>query len=131
MGGSLAVSDAIISELESLSLSATRVSGSNRYATAAEIFKIGKELGGEVKNALIANGSNPADALAAGAYAHYAGIPVLLVKTDSIPEETKAALAGNEKTYVIGGELAVSEAVMLPARRLLKNPGTARRTSLW
>jgi hypothetical protein len=61
--------------------------------------------------ALIANGTRPADALAAGAYANAQGIPVLLVNQNNIPAATKAALAGIENTFVIGGNLVVSDDV--------------------
>ncbi len=72
--------------------SVTRISGSNRYATAANIatsqFKAG------VSVAYVATGSDFPDALAGAAAAGHLGAPVLLVDTRNnvIPAETKGAL---------------------------------------
>jgi putative cell wall-binding protein len=113
LGGELAVSNAVVSQLEKL-LEVERVEGQNRFETAVNISKVGKNLPGaeiNINTALIANGTRPADALAAGAYANAQGIPVLLVNQNNIPAATKAALAGIENTFVIGGNLVVSDDV--------------------
>jgi putative cell wall-binding protein len=112
LGGELAVSDAVYSELEALGLEVERVWGQNRYATAVKVYETGAELVGTVNTALIANATRPSDALAAGAYANEANVPVLLVDQDSIHPATEAALAGIENTFVIGGNLVVSDEVV-------------------
>jgi putative cell wall-binding protein len=114
LGGELAVSNAVVSQLEKLLDEVERVEGQNRFETAVNISKVGKNLPGaeiNINTALIANGTRPADALAAGAYANAQGIPVLLVNQNNIPAATKAALAGIENTFVIGGNLVVSDDV--------------------
>ncbi|MDD3314817.1 MAG: cell wall-binding repeat-containing protein, partial [Syntrophaceticus sp.] len=130
LGGELAVSNAVVSQLEKLLDEVERVEGQNRFETAVNISKVGKNLPGaeiNINTALIANGTRPADALVAGAYANAQGIPVLLVNQNNIPAATKAALAGIENTFVIGGNLVVSDDVAseLDATRISGRTGNA------
>ncbi len=86
-----------------------RLSGPNRFATAAEIsgfFEPGSP-------AFIVNGLNFPDALSAGPAAALEGGPILLVTPTSIPSETAARLESlNPSTiYVIGGPPSVSNSV--------------------
>ena len=111
VGGSSVVSDAVVAQLSGLvSGSVTRVSGANRYATAAAVSKARFAPG--VPSVFIATGENFPDALAAVAPAGVADSPILLVRPDSVPGETAAELARLKpaRIYVVGGSAVVSAA---------------------
>ena len=123
VGGTAAVPDAIVTALEGLASRPTveRVSGADRYATAAAI---GGRLGGPNPTwcgstqtaAIVVNGGEAgrADAIVAGPLAFRLGLPVLLTGADELPEATGVFLAGNkvERVVVVGGEGAVSAGVV-------------------
>lgn len=103
----------------------TRVAGANRYATAAEVAR---QFPGSVEHVYIASGEQAADALSGSAVgasglvpqsssagtAQSAASPVLLVRSDRIPQATHDALADldPDRITVIGGPNAVSEEVL-------------------
>ena len=123
VGGTAAVPDAIVTAIEGLASRPTveRVSGADRYATAAAI---GSRLGGPHPTwcgstqtaAIVVNGGEAgrADAIVAGPLAFRLGLPVLLTAADELPEATRMFLAGNkvERVVVVGGESAVSAGVV-------------------
>ena len=86
-----------------------RLSGNNRFETAAKIAAEGDA----AETAIIVGGSAPADALAAGPVAFGRNYPILLAGKNSVPAETKKAIAdlGIENIIIIGGENAVSKGV--------------------
>ena len=112
VGGPSAVSTNVENTLKSRGMSVTRLSGLDRYATAAAVAE---ELPAN-DTAVIASGAsaNLVDALAAGPAAASAGHPVLLTDPSSLPEATSAALSERNvtATLVVGGESAVSSQVM-------------------
>ena len=122
VGGAAAVPDAIVTAIEGLASRPTveRVSGADRYATAAAI---GSRLGGPNPTwcgstqsaAILVNGGEAgrADAIVAGPLAFRLGLPVLLTAADELPEATREFLAANkvERVVVVGGESAVSAGV--------------------
>ena len=96
-----------------------RIAGSNRYATAVAVrSKIKSLMGGSFpSDVILANGSDPnkfTDALTASAVSRREGIPILLVKTTSVPSETKSALVGYApaKIHVMGSSATVSNGVL-------------------
>lgn len=93
--------------------SVARVSGPNRYATAAEISKVRFPSPASNIEVFVATGANFPDALAAGPAANLKGGPILLVTRDAIPNETKAELTrlGPSKITIVGGTTQVSAAV--------------------
>jgi putative cell wall-binding protein len=109
LGGTLAVSANAETELKGLGLTVKRLNGANRYDTAA---KIAAE-GGNAETAIVVSGFAPADSLVAGPVAFSQGYPLLLVDKNSVPAETKKAIAdlGIKKIIVVGGENVVSKAV--------------------
>ena len=123
VGGTAAVSDAVVTALESLGSrpSVSRVSGADRYATAAAI---GGELGGpnptwcgsDQSAAILVNGgaAGRADAIAIGPMAFRLGLPMLLTGADELPDSTAAFLTDNkiERVVVVGGMGAVSAGVV-------------------
>jgi alkaline phosphatase D len=90
----------------------TRVSGSNRFGTAAAISAATFEPGADV--AFVATGEDFPDALAGGVLAALRGAPVLLVTADTIPQETRTELERLEpgRIVVLGGDRAVHGAVV-------------------
>jgi putative cell wall-binding protein len=109
LGGELAVSQRVESKLNSLGLETERIIGNNRYATAAAIAA----RGGKAETAIVVSGYAPADSLVAGPLAFSNRYPILLVDKNSVPAETKKAIAdlGIKNIIVIGGENVVSKAV--------------------
>lgn len=103
-----------------------RLSGSDRYATAAAISAASFAPG--VPVAYVAAGSNFPDALAAGASAAERGGPVLLVAGTSVPSSTATELARLRPVTikVIGGPSMVSDGV-LDALRAYATSGVAQR----
>ena len=89
-----------------------RLAGNDRYATAAAISTATFTPG--VPYLFIATGQNFPDALAGGALAAQLGIPVLLVRSGSIPAPTLAEIQRLAPfvIYVLGGPGAVSNAVV-------------------
>ncbi|MEA3320527.1 MAG: cell wall-binding repeat-containing protein [Bacillota bacterium] len=87
-----------------------RLRGADRYATAVELSKEGWEQSDVV---VIARGDNYADALAGVPLAHKYNAPLLLTKTASLPDATKAEIErlGAKKVYILGGTAAVSKDV--------------------
>ena len=112
VGGPSAVSTNVENSLKSRGIAVSRLSGPDRYATAAAVAK---ELPAN-STAVIASGrtANLVDALAAGPAAASAGHPVLLTDPATLPESTRAALNDRSvtATLVAGGESAVSDEVM-------------------
>ena len=113
VGGTAAVSDDVVSELEENGYTVTRVAGTDRYGTAAAIANAMDSVG-EVDglvSALIATGENYPDALAGGPVAYDANLPILLINSDGIPSETAAAIddLGIEQAIILGGTAAVSD----------------------
>ncbi len=92
--------------------SAVRLSGADRYATAAAISAATFDPG--VPAALIATGTNYADALAGAAAASHLDAPLLLVTSTAVPAATAAELARLDPAhvYVLGGPSVVSDGVL-------------------
>ena len=119
VGGTAAVSDDVVTALEALGSrpNVDRISGADRYATAAAI---GGELGGpnptwcgsDQSAAILVNGGTAgrADAIAIGPMAFRLGLPMLLTAADEVPDATAAFLTDNkvERVVVVGGMGAVS-----------------------
>jgi putative cell wall-binding protein len=121
LGSTKVVSAAIETYLKGKGIAVQRIGGVDRYDTAARIARETARLYGGIgsKNAIIATGENFPDALAASPYSAAKGIPILLVKKNSVPAATKAMLTelGVTSTYLCGGTSAISTAVegQLPA----------------
>ncbi|WP_270180333.1 cell wall-binding repeat-containing protein [Alkalihalobacillus sp. CinArs1] len=92
---------------EKLGLQVDRISGKDRYETAAAVAA---ELP-ETDTAVVAYGKNFPDALSVASEAARNGMPILLTDTNNVPEATKKALENYEKSYVVGGKGVISEDV--------------------
>lgn len=103
----------------------TRLSGDNRYDTAATIFSAAFSCAsGGASSAVIARGDAFADALAGSYLAGSRDTGVLLTATGSVPTETLAALrtSGARSVVLLGGTAAISDAV---AAQLAATPSYA------
>lgn len=111
LGGTGVVSSAVEAALAGYTTGAvTRLSGLDRYATAAAISEATFSPG--VPVAYVATGLNFPDALAGGPVAALAGGPILLVGS-TVPQATKTELTrlNPGKIVILGGIGAVSSAI--------------------
>jgi putative cell wall-binding protein len=109
VGGPVAVSDAAATAVaDATGLEPERISGANRYETAAMVAARFPS-GGEV--AYAASGADFPDALAAGAAAAAAGAPLLLVGPTGAPPVATSALSTLQpaEVRVAGGASAVND----------------------
>jgi putative cell wall-binding protein len=119
LGGRGALGDGVARDLEAAGLRVRRISGANRFATAAQIAS---ELPA-ASEVLLTEGANadPArgwpDALSASGLAAARGLPILLATRDALPAETARAIPGSAAVVVVGGRAAVSDAVAAEAGR--------------
>lgn len=113
LGSEGAVSTDVVSDLK-LQAGITdvqRIGGADRYETDS---LIAQRLGSPAaKQAIMATGENYPDALASSPLSTYKGMPILLVKKDTIPEAVKAQLKnlGITRTIIVGGSDVVSDSI--------------------
>lgn len=90
----------------------SRTWGTNRYATAAAIAESYGWTAENTTSVYIATGESFPDALAVGPSVLGDG-PLLLVKVDSIPSQTRTTLQALQPCYIhlVGGETVISDAV--------------------
>jgi len=115
-GGGAAVSDGVVAQIEALGLSAERVSGPNRAATAVALAaRRGLADASEASTVVLLEGQAHeawAPGFAAAGSAVAEGAPVLLAMGDTLPPETQEYLATAAD----------------PPPRVLCGPGVARRS---
>ncbi len=116
LGGEAAVSPQVEESLRSVVQEVERIGGKDRYETAQ---LIAERLPNPGQQAIVANGEDFPDALAAGPYAARRGIPVLLVTKNGIPEPTRQALTKISSLYVVGGPNVVSDQTAEQLRQLV------------
>lgn len=115
LGGSQAVNPAVETALAEYvpggADSVSRLSGVNRYGTAAAVAET---FGTDVPVAYIALGLNFPDAVSGAARAGLEDGPVLLTRTDSVPGVTADALSQINPGHIVvlGGTEAISDAVL-------------------
>lgn len=120
LGGTEALTPAVTTELEGR-WRVERVFGGERTATAAKVAAHVRARSGATTAMVARAGPDDAapwaDALAGGAYGAREGIPVLLTYPDRLMPATRDAAQTFDRTIVLGGTAAVSDAVMagLPA----------------
>ncbi len=111
LGGPGAVSEQVFNSLETYTGgTVSRLSGPNRYATAAAVSNA--TFAADAPVVYIASGENFPDALSGGAVAARDGAPVLLVRQGGVPAATATELArlNPGRIVVLGGPAAISEA---------------------
>jgi putative cell wall-binding protein len=111
LGGENAVSEDVVEELKDLGIKAdeiTRIAGDDRFETAVEIAE---ELSYDFEQAVLVNGMDFPDALAAGPLAAALEAPILLTLEDELPEATADALEDDfdvEEITIVGGSAVIS-----------------------
>lgn len=108
VGGTAAVSDDVVGQLQSLVDEVSRIGGADRYATAAAVARAAFP---QPSAALITTGRVWADALAATPLAASLEAPVLLVPRRCVPADAAETLAGVQRIVIAGGPAAVSPRV--------------------
>lgn len=90
-----------------------RFSGKDRYKTAVEIAKQFAEVNGGVKKVVIASGEDYPDALSSSIVSKVENAPILLVRSNTLPEEVREFIKDNkvEEAVIIGGTSSVSNGV--------------------
>jgi putative cell wall-binding protein len=126
-GGSVVISQALVDDLRTYATSGTvtRLSGADRYGTAAAVAAAAFPNG--VGTVYLASGLGFVDALAAGAAAVTVNGAVLLSTPDRLPFETAAAVRDLHPSEVVlvGGSAALTPAIEAEVRSL--GVGTVRR----
>jgi putative cell wall-binding protein len=94
-------------------VTATRLSGSDRYSSAAAVAAAQYPKGVANTTAILVSGGNYPDALSASYLAGKLGAPVLLTDSTALSTETASALASRDVNTVdiVGGTAAVAPAV--------------------
>lgn len=88
-----------------------RISGADRYATAAQVAKENWDYG--AKNVVLVSGEGYADAISASSLAKKLDAPILLTNCDSLNYNAKSALEKMQPSnvYVVGGKASISQRV--------------------
>lgn len=126
VGGTGAVSGAVLNQLRPYTTgSVTRLGGTDRYRTAADVALSGPSRPDVI---YLATGNDYPDALAGGAHAGRIDGPVLLAQRDRLPEDTKRALRGlnGHRLVVLGGSSKISTEVAREASHLVRASGWTR-----
>lgn len=110
LGGTGAVSSGAEASLKTQNLTVERLSGDDRYQTAAAIAQKAVP---QASQAYLASGNSFADALSISSYAANKGIPLLLTEQKTVPEVTLNALKalGVTSVALIGGEGVIEPSV--------------------
>lgn len=114
IGGTAAISDAVLAALPQGVQVEERLQGANRRATAVAVANFAvEELGFDETGVVIANGDSFADALSVAPLAGQSGFPLLLTAgPGNLGAEAQAYLTANQATlvngFVAGGPAAVS-----------------------
>lgn len=113
VGGSAVVSEEMeraVSDLPSVT-SVTRISGSDRYATAEAVYRYGASVRGwDNSNAVVVSGEGFADAATASVYAAREAAPVFLAAGDGLLSKSSFDLASSfSHVLVAGGDAVVSD----------------------
>ena len=123
VGGPVAVSDQVFTDLGSFTTTVTRVAGATRFDTAAALSLRSHPDGGVTK-VYLTTAFNFPDALTTGSVAARDGHPVLLTNVTSMPQATIDELVRLSPTevVVVGGPVAIDPAVETQLRNTL--PGS-------
>ena len=115
VGGTGSISASMASQIQTAaglaSNKVSRVAGSDRYATAADLAA---SFGTGTPTAYVALGTNFPDAMAGSAAAGFTGGPILLVQTNSVPAATSTELAAlaPDDLFVLGGTGVITDTVV-------------------
>lgn len=122
IGGAGAVSEAVLSQIRALGLSARRIEGADRQSTAVAVANFAVQtLGWNPARVVLARGDDPIDAASAAPFAGEKSSPLLFTSSpDQLGSATTDFLRAHAETIqnidVLGGPGAVSDAVIAQAR---------------
>ena len=130
VGGTTAVSTDVERALEA-NYGVDRLGGTDRYETAALIavataqdveLPVGEVNG--LRTAILGNGQNFPDVLAAAPLSYAGGHPLVISRPDGLPDDSAAVLEALdiEQVLIVGGPVAVSDDVETDAERITGNP---------
>ena len=125
MGGPSALSPAVEARFLATGMRVQRVSGRDRFETAAKAATL---LNPAPEEILVASGENFADALSASVPAAVHTMPIVLTLRDAVPPATALYLSSfpTARRTVVGGPAAVSEAAALQAGSTARVSGANR-----
>ncbi len=113
LGGTAAVSDDVMDDLKTVPgvTNVERIAGADRFETAAEIATLTADIDGVSSTAFVVSGYSWPDAIAAAPVAGYNASPVLMTKSDDVPDVTMDWMADNAITsvVVVGGASVVGD----------------------
>ncbi len=119
VGGTQAVSDAVVAQIGKLGISVDRVAGNTAIGTANKIYDYGKTVGTWGSDAIVATAGSYQDALSIAPYAYAKATPIFLAGggkggeggtlTSGTLSRMKAA--GFTRTIITGGTAAVASSV--------------------
>ncbi|MFG6495376.1 cell wall-binding repeat-containing protein [Fictibacillus sp. UD] len=119
LGGTGSVSTNVEKQLRNNGIETIeRIGGKDRFAVSAGVAEL---LTDYTDTAIIASGLNFPDALSASGMAGYAGMPILLVGTNSVPDAIQTFIKNHShiKNFIIvGGPATVSDQVMTKVKQL-------------
>ncbi len=127
IGGINAVSENVARSLRDAGFTVDRIEGIDRYETAARVGgTIPTSYVGSVdgrRTAILGNGQNFPDILAASPASFEAALPITITRPESLPAETESELRELEiqQVIIVGGPAAVSTAVENRVRQIVGN----------
>ena len=125
VGGTNAVSQRVQLRLKDYAPAVERLGGSDRYHTSYLLYQRGGRSWGST--AVVATGSNYADALSVSSYAYAGKAPVFLCDPGSgLTPQQRAALRKFGRVLVVGGEQAVSSRHLAGLPRATRLGGSDR-----
>ncbi|HEY5222178.1 MAG TPA: cell wall-binding repeat-containing protein [Microbacteriaceae bacterium] len=130
VGGTGAVSDSVVSDLQAIAPSASvaRVAGTDRYDTGRKVVQLAFGGSGAVPGAYLATGANFPDALSAAAAAGVQSEPVILVNgaATTLDQPTSSLISSLGLSYatVVGGPSAVSAGIVTGLQNLIQTIST-------
>lgn len=118
LGGTKVETTAAEDDLKAKGITVERVAGATRYATAVAIAN---KFYADPTSVIVTNGLKPYDALSAAGLSNKYNAPLLITPADELNAETKAYIesVNPNKAYVLGGNLAITEAVRAEIELLL------------
>ena len=92
----------------------SRIGGADRYETSALVARIIVKVKGNPEKVILATGLNYADALSINPYAGKMAYPILLTKTNALPDVIKKTIQDLKvsSALVLGGKAALTDAVV-------------------
>ena len=113
VGGNLAVSDNVQTELVNMGIDVTRLAGGTAVTTSLAVYNYGKDQWGS--NAVVASSASYHDALSIASYAYAQKAPIILAQssTKTLTNRAVKVLNSDEiaKVIIVGGTSAVSSEV--------------------